>query len=62
MTLEEKIAQSSEAGCDDMNEDNNVKTNIFIAEKYKNGIGSVHGFALDVNEYTKAVLNTLNIA
>ena len=29
MTLEEKIAQLSEAGCDDMKEDNNVKTTKF---------------------------------
>lgn len=55
MTLEEKIAQLSEAGCDNMKEDNNVKTTKFIAEKYQNGIGSIHGFTLDINEYAKAV-------
>ena len=55
MTLEEKIAQLSEAGCDDMKEDNNVKTTKFIANTYKNGIGSIHGFTLNVNQYAKAV-------
>jgi beta-glucosidase len=55
MTLSEKLSQLSEAGCDDMKEDNNVKTAKFIAEKYKNGIGSIHGFTLSVNQYAKAV-------
>ena len=55
MTLEEKIAQLSEAGCDDMKQDNNVKTTKFVAETYKNGIGSIHGFTLNVNQYAKAV-------
>jgi len=55
MTLEEKIAQLSEAGCDNMKEDNNAKTTRFIAEKFKFGVGTIHGFTLNVSEYAKAV-------
>ncbi|MFP4546536.1 MAG: glycoside hydrolase family 3 N-terminal domain-containing protein [Fidelibacterota bacterium] len=55
MTLEEKIAQLSEAGCDNMKSDNNVESAQFIAENYKNGIGTIHGFQLDVDQYARAV-------
>jgi len=55
MTLEEKIAQLSEAGCDDMKQDNNVKSAHFSREQYKNGIGSIHGFTLNVTEFANAV-------
>ncbi|MBN2279104.1 MAG: glycoside hydrolase family 3 C-terminal domain-containing protein [Candidatus Marinimicrobia bacterium] len=55
MTLEEKIAQLSEAGCDDMKEDNNVESAHFIDKNYKNGIGTIHGFQLNVNEFARAV-------
>ena len=55
MTLDEKIAQLSEASCDDMKEENNVKITKFIAAKYKNGVGAIHGLSLSVNQYAKAV-------
>jgi len=55
MTLKEKIAQLSEAGCDDMKEDNNVKSSNFIEGKYKNGIGAIHGFKLSTKEYARVV-------
>lgn len=55
MTLEEKIAQLSEAGCDNMKEDNKAKATKFIAEEYKNGVGTIHGFTLNVIEFAKAV-------
>jgi len=55
MTLEEKIAQLSEAGCDDMKQDNNVESAHFNEDKYKNGIGTIHGFQLNVNQYADAV-------
>ncbi len=55
MTLEEKIAQLSEAGCDNMKSDNNVESAQFIKENYKNGIGTIHGFQLNVDQYARAV-------
>lgn len=55
MTLEEKIAQLSEAGCDDMKEDNLVKSAHFSAKQYKNGVGSIHGFTLNITEFASAV-------
>ena len=58
MTLEEKIAQLSEARCDNLKEDNQVKTNLLSFDKYKNGIGSIDGFTLSVKDYANAV-NTI---
>lgn len=55
MTLEEKIAQLSEATCDSLKEDNLAVTKKFSFEKYKNGIGAIDGFTLSVNEYANAV-------
>lgn len=58
MTLDEKIAQLSEARCDNLKEDNQVKTNMFSFDKYKNGIGTIDGFTLSVKDYANAV-NTI---
>ena len=55
MTLEEKIAQLGEASCDGLKEENLAKTTSFSFEKFKNGIGAVDGFTLDVKEYAAAV-------
>lgn len=55
MTLEEKIAQMSEASCDDLKEENQAKTTKFSFEKYKHGVGTIDGFTLSVREYASAV-------
>ncbi|MCK5137978.1 MAG: glycoside hydrolase family 3 protein [Bacteroidales bacterium] len=55
MTLNEKIAQLSEANCDDLKEDNQAKTTQFISEKYTHGVGSISGFTLNISEYARAV-------
>lgn len=57
MTLEEKIAQLSEARCDNLKEDNKAKTRQFSFEKFKNGVGTIDGFTLSVKEYANAVNN-----
>jgi len=58
MTLEEKIAQLSEASCDNLKEDNKAMTRQFSFEKNKNGIGTIDGFTLSVTDYANAV-NTI---
>lgn len=58
MTLEEKIAQLSEASCDSLKEDNQAKTIQFSFDKYKNGVGTIDGFSLSVKDYANAV-NTI---
>ena len=55
MTLEEKIAQMGEATCDGLKEDNQVKTRKFSIEKFKNGVGTINGFTLNIKEYSGAV-------
>ena len=55
MTLNEKIAQLSEANCDDLKEDNKAKTTRFSSEKYIHGVGSISGFTLNISEYARAV-------
>ena len=55
MTLEEKIAQLGEASCDNLKEDNKAKTTKFNFAKYKNGVGSINGFTLNIQEYASAV-------
>lgn len=55
MTLEEKIAQLSEASCDNLKEENLAKTTKFTFEKYKNGVGAIDGFKLDIYQYANAV-------
>lgn len=57
MTLEEKIAQLSEASCDNLKEDNQAKTRQFSFDKFKNGVGTIDGFTLSVKEYANAVNN-----
>ena len=57
MTLEEKIAQLSEASCDNLKEDNNAKTRQFSFDKFENGVGAIDGFTLSVKEYADAVNN-----
>ncbi|MFA6946500.1 MAG: hypothetical protein WC220_11425, partial [Pedobacter sp.] len=57
MTLDEKIAQLSEARCDNLKEDNKAKTRQFSFDKFKNGVGTIDGFTLSVKEYANAVNN-----
>jgi beta-glucosidase len=58
MTLDEKIAQLSEASCDNLIEDNKAKTRQFSFDKNINGIGTIDGFTLSVKDYAKSV-NTI---
>lgn len=58
MTLEEKLAQLTEATADDLKESNLAQTRMFSFENHKNGIGAIDGFRLSVNEYAHAV-NTI---
>jgi len=53
MTLEEKIAQMSEVGCDDMIQDNLVKSALISEKVLQRGIGAIHGFTLSSKEYAK---------
>ena len=58
MTLDEKIAQLSEASCDNLKEDNQAKTTKFSFDRYKNGVGTIDGFTLSVRDYANSV-NTI---
>ena len=58
MTLDEKIAQLSEASCDNLKEDNQAKTTKFSFARYKNGVGTIDGFTLSVRDYANSV-NTI---
>jgi len=53
MTLEEKIAQMSEVGCDDMIQDNLVKSALISEKVLQKGVGTIHGFTLSSKEYAK---------
>ena len=53
MTLEEKIAQMSEVGCDNMIQDNLVKSALISEKVLQNGVGAIHGFTLSSMEYAK---------
>jgi beta-glucosidase len=58
MTLEEKLAQLTEATADDLKESNLAQTRMFSYDLHKNGIGVVDGFRLSVSNYAHAV-NTI---
>jgi beta-glucosidase len=55
MTLEEKIAQLSEATCNNLKEVSQATASGFSFDSYKNGIGTVDGFTLSVRQYANAV-------
>lgn len=58
MTLEEKIAQLSEATCDGLESENLADTRKFSFDRNKNGIGAIDGFTLSVKEYANSI-NTI---